>query len=253
VAKQYVNPGGLVKVPAEPVREGYTFDGWFLDGAPYDFAAKVTKGITLTARWTAIELPAAIPAGLLDTAFTGPYIFGDEKGQMRPDAAITRAEAAAIFYRILAPGTVIPAVSIQYPDVAAEAWYAPAVNSLSALGVFTGYPDGNFRPDATITRGEFTAVVARAERLTAGTALPFADVTAAYWACGYIAAAYERGYINGLPDGLFHPTENIDRASVVKIVNDILGRAANPAPESPFPDLDRNHWAYGAIVAAAGA
>ena len=49
---QQVTDGGQATEPVAPVRDGYTFDGWLLDGQPYDFATPVTGDITLTADWT---------------------------------------------------------------------------------------------------------------------------------------------------------------------------------------------------------
>ncbi|WP_158520419.1 InlB B-repeat-containing protein [Bombiscardovia coagulans] len=50
--RQQVYKGGRAVWPADPVRQGYSFDGWFLGGVAYDFAQPVLDDITLTARWT---------------------------------------------------------------------------------------------------------------------------------------------------------------------------------------------------------
>jgi hypothetical protein len=141
----------------------------------------------------------------------------------------------------------------RFPDVTNDAWYAEAVNYLVSLGILTGYPDGTFQPNAYITRAEFTAIVARIEALTTGSGASFADVQSDYWASGYIAAVFNKGWVNGFPDGLFHPGENIDRASAVKLTNAVLGRTAGTVPTvSPFPDLVRDHWAFGEFISATG-
>lgn len=49
---QQVTDGGKATEPVAPVRDGYRFDGWLLDGQTYDFATPVTGDITLTAGWT---------------------------------------------------------------------------------------------------------------------------------------------------------------------------------------------------------
>lgn len=49
---QQVTDGGKATEPVAPVRDGYRFDGWLLDGQTYDFATPVTGDITLTADWT---------------------------------------------------------------------------------------------------------------------------------------------------------------------------------------------------------
>lgn len=54
-----VKSGECATEPREPSRNGYTFDGWFVDGAstPYDFSTPVTADVTLSARWTEEEIP----------------------------------------------------------------------------------------------------------------------------------------------------------------------------------------------------
>ncbi len=52
VETQMVDVGGSAKVPTTPVKTGFTFDGWYLDGVKYDFATKVNEDITLIAHWT---------------------------------------------------------------------------------------------------------------------------------------------------------------------------------------------------------
>ena len=50
-----VNKGEMVDEPTDPIKSGYTFDGWYLDSALYDFSSPVEESITLVAHWTAIE------------------------------------------------------------------------------------------------------------------------------------------------------------------------------------------------------
>ena len=54
VANATIYHDGVVTAPANPVKAGYVFDGWFLDGAttPYDFTTPVTGDVTLVAKWT---------------------------------------------------------------------------------------------------------------------------------------------------------------------------------------------------------
>ena len=57
VDTQLVEGGATATKPADPTREGYTFDGWYLDGAPFDFTQPITGNITLTATWAKDEPP----------------------------------------------------------------------------------------------------------------------------------------------------------------------------------------------------
>ena len=51
LGEQLVESNGKATAPTAPTREGYTFDGWQLDGAKYDFSTPVTKDITLVEVW----------------------------------------------------------------------------------------------------------------------------------------------------------------------------------------------------------
>lgn len=55
IAAQQVEDGMTVMQPADPTRDGYRFDGWLLDGQPFDFATQVHRDMTLTAAWTALH------------------------------------------------------------------------------------------------------------------------------------------------------------------------------------------------------
>ncbi len=88
-------------------------------------------------------------------------MMGDTLGTFRPDAFITRAEAAAVFLRLLkiAPSTNTAG---NYPDVPAGHWAAGVIAAMKSLGLIEGYPDGTFRPDAQIKRSEFAVLACRA-------------------------------------------------------------------------------------------
>ena len=194
-------------------------------------------------------------AGWLITDEHISYISGYPDGTASPQGNITRAETAMIFYRLLRDPNV--AVTVSFPDVAPDAWYAGAVNVLGSLGILQGRTDGSFDGGAKITRAEFAAIAARFAE-TAGGKNVFSDVPENYWAYGSIAAASAFGWIEGYPDGTFLPQGDITRAEAAAIVNRMLGRAAdeayilaNPEKLTQFPDLqDPNAWYYPDMVEA---
>lgn len=51
VAAQTIKEGEKVEIPSDPTKEGYTFDGWYIDEDKYDFSKEVNKDLTLTAKW----------------------------------------------------------------------------------------------------------------------------------------------------------------------------------------------------------
>jgi hypothetical protein len=88
-------------------------------------------------------------------------MMGDTLGTFRPDAFITRAEAAAVFLRLL---KIAPSAEEagSYPDVPAAHWAAGVIGAMKGVGLVEGYPDGTFRPDAQIKRSEFAVLACRA-------------------------------------------------------------------------------------------
>ena len=134
-----------------------------------------------------------------------------------------------------------------YPDVAADADYATAVEVLSALEILQGDDKGNFNPDANITRAEFAAVVCRALGLEdsangAKGVTSFDDVAADHWATGYINLASQMGIINGYGDGNFGPEDNVTYEQAVKMLVAALG--------FEYMAQNRGGWPTGYLVVA---
>lgn len=188
------------------------------------------------------------------------YITGYSDGTVQPNADITRAEVAAIFYRLLDEDAhaKYDTTANGFPDVSADAWYGKAVSTLSAMGILKGYEDGTFRPDASITRAELAAVAVRFFRAPAAPAEErFSDI-AGHWANEAINAAAQLGIVNGYEDGTFRPANNITRAETIQMVNNVLGR--RPDKDHLLPGMvtfsdnqDTGKWYYAAIQEAANA
>ncbi len=168
------------------------------------------------------------------------YVFGYPDGTVQPEGQITRAEVAAIFCRLIEDDVKAPYVNDKAPfdDVAENAWYAPDIAIMYGLGIAGGYPDGTFRPDAPITRAEFTAMASKLDDLTVLSDRVFPDI-AGHWAEESILLCVEAGWMGGYEDGTMRPDRNITRAEAMSIVNHVLCRQ----PET-IDDLheDMIHW-----------
>ena len=106
-----------------------------------------------------------------------------------------------------------PQASAAYTDVPQTAWYHDLVNQMSQTGLLTGYQDGSFHPNGTITAAEFTAVTARAAGLAPG-------ASGSHWAAGYLQAALDKGWYDWdeLPPTGERYDQPIPRQLAVKIL-----------------------------------
>ena len=91
-------------------------------------------------------------------AVTELQIMTGSDGTFKPDASLTRAQAAGILTRAF---SLQGAASSSFPDVAATHWAASAISALIANQITTGFEDGTFRPNGTLTRSNFAVFVAR--------------------------------------------------------------------------------------------
>ena len=154
------------------------------------------------------------------------YIIGYEDGTVRPQGNITRAEVATIFFRLLTDEVREEYWSTVsgYTDVKAGDWYNNAISTLSDLGIITGYEDGTFRPNASISRAEFVTIATRFFDYTAEYEGTFSDVSYSSWYADFVQAAVDMGLVNGYENGTFRPNASITRAEAVAIVNRVLLR-----------------------------
>ena len=243
----------LVELDKQPVREGYTFTGWYADKAltePID-DIRMTSNKTVYAGWERTGVPERLNG---DDHFA--YIIGRDDGLVHPEATITRAEVATIFFRLLTDEARAEYLTETSPfaDVASDAWYATAVATMEAMGIVEGRAPAVFDPDAPITRGEFAAIAARFDSDPYHGDDRFTDI-AGHWAAEYINQAAVKGWVEGQPDGSFAPDRSISRAEAMTLVNRVLGRLPETADDLldgmiTWPDNPPDAWYYLAVQEA---
>ncbi len=261
-----ISPDGRVQVAYDRNKsfiiqadEGYELADVLVDGRSvgavgrYTFE-KVHKNHTITAVFTASQKLNGVDRWL-NTRDHIAYLSGYPDGTFGPDRNMTRAEVAQMFYALLNDQNVPATVS--FSDVPDGAWYADAVETLASLGMFTGYPDGTFHPNSTITRAEFAAAALSFADMAPSARCSFPDVSAQDWFYPYVASAAEYGWIGGYPDGSFRPSGSITRAEVAVIVNHMLGRTPDQSFVDrsldrlvSFSDLNSSYWAFYPIMEA---
>lgn len=155
------------------------------------------------------------------------YLIGFVDGTVRPSQTITRAEVATIFFRLLCDDfrTENWSQTNPFSDVVLTNWHNNAISTLAEIGLLQGRPDGTFRPDAPITRGEFVALASRfvdSSEIDVED-LDFEDVSG-HWAEDYIDVLVALGWMRGDGNGMFRPNDNMTRAEVAAGVNRMLNR-----------------------------
>lgn len=209
-----------------PTKEGYVFDGYYLDSSftkKAEGVVKITKNTTFYARWKKTE-----PSGELNTDDHFAYITGYPDGTVRPFNNITREEVATIFYRLLKAEkrNAIAATTNNFSDVEDSRWSNDAISTMTKGRYLVGYEDGTFRPESFITRAEFVTIVARFNDAVIKEGSPYTDI-AGHWAESYIITAAKQGWLEGYSDGTFRPDVNITRADAIQIVNRLLVRSVD--------------------------
>lgn len=104
-------------------------------------------------------------------------------------------------------------------------WSKDAVMEMYSYGIVNGYEDSTYRPDNTVTRAEFAAMLYRVLNTDITTVsaedskeLPFQDVPQGHWAYDIIAELYQAGIINGVSETSFDPSSPIKREDMAKLI-----------------------------------
>jgi len=170
------------------------------------------------------------------------YLIGVGNGLILPNANITRAEVATIFFRLITDEAraVYWLQDNPFSDVTQQNWFNNAVSTMTNAGILNGFPDGTFAPDRTITRAEMTALIVRfTEGMSSMTLLEshFNDVSG-HWAERYINTAAANAWVSATLtlDDAFYPDRPITRAEVATMINQMSGRLIEHA-EDLLPDM----------------
>ena len=245
--------GTTVSLDKVPIRESYTFTGWYTDEELTDKITSVTmtSDKTVYAGWVATGVPDMLNGDDHDA-----YVIGYPDGNVRPQGNISRAETATIFFRLLKADTRDGNLTAEnvFADVANGKWFNKAVSTMAKLGIVKGRSAETFAPDAPITRAEFAAICARFNTKPTNTSNSFSDISG-HWAEVEIERAVAFGWIAGYPDGTFRPDTYITRAEAMTMINRVLCRM--PQDEKDllrtmvvWPDNKPTDWYYLAVQEA---
>lgn len=151
---------------------------------------------------------------------------------------------------VVEPVTTDHGVTCQVPrfsDVPADYVHTPAILGIAEACITLGYPDGTYRPNGHVTRGQMATFIANALGRGPGD-LSFSDVTADHPHAVGISAM--RGVASGYPDGTFRPNQPVTRGQMATF---LTNAAELPAGTRGFPDVPAEHTHAAAISSVAGA
>ena len=245
-----------------PFEQDLDGDGDIDDGDTLDtWLANRTNDVSLKMRITVLSVQHTenIPAvtepipPIMEPVAHYAYLYGFPDGTVRPEEEITRAEVAAMLYRLLSEKvrSEYYMETTKYSDVPEDAWYKVEVATLTNLGLLEGYPDGTFGGNNTITRAEIATILARisGKDITDEGRTEFSDIQG-HWAKAAIMTIEDFRWIQGYPDGTFMPEGLVTRAETVAMINRMLHRLPESVHDmhsqmKTWPDnADPNAWYY---------
>lgn len=125
-------------------------------------------------------------------------------------------------------------------------WAEDSILALSSMSppILQGIEENYFGVSENLTRAQLVTIINRVFGYEASGASSFTDVASTHWAAGEIATAARLGYINGYPDGTFHPEEAVSRGALAEILRKAANLPAADTAESPFVDLEQPGWGW---------
>lgn len=236
VAPQTVKRGSRMQRPADPVRAGYRFAGWYRDVdrlEPWDFAADTVEvNLHLYAKWvkdhTVSKYLDITPTdwfyGDVEYVFSHGLMDGVGNGMFAPYQDTNRAMIVTILWRL--EGKHTAAGPLSFTDVPYGQWYTEAIRWASEKGIVTGYSAQSFGPNDTITREQMAAILYRYagykgyNTAARGDLNSFRDCnTVSTWARDAMSWANSEMLINGMPGSLLAPQGSANRSQTAAILH----------------------------------
>jgi hypothetical protein len=210
---------------------GFNF-GKFLLPSATDEATETEEEITQDAQPVIIPQEAATPTPTVIEP--SPLVTPIATPTLTPNrvvpAPVPVAPKAEV---VVVPANSTPVQEVNFPDVPQDLWARPYIETLAARDIFTGLPDGTFRPNGPMTRAEFAVLLENAfEQRPKLPALDYTDVSPQFWASPAIQESVQGGFLRGYPNNNFQPNQNISKVQVLVALANGLGlTSATASPE----------------------
>lgn len=153
--------------------------------------------------------------------------------------------------------SLFSADAIAFPDIQTH-WAKDCINQMASRNLVTGYPDGTFRPNGSITRAEFAVLMLNAfpDAEVKRSGIAFTDVPQSHWAYRAIQDAYQREFLSGYPGRIFQPSQPIPRVQAIGVLAGAKNYTIPSNPSGILPQYFQDAsgipgYARNAIAAAA--
>ena len=155
---------------------------------------------------------------------------------------------AAAFLPTILTVTAFNAHVLANTDGISGHWAETQIKEWANIGYISGYPDGTFLPDNSITRAEFLTLVNKIFKFENKTNINFIDVRPDYWAYSEIQKGISAGYVSGDKNGTFRPDDFITRQEAAVIINKLLDNTEITENKPNFKDAyDIDEWAKNSV------
>lgn len=237
-----VEIGGTVSAPANPVKQGYKFDGWYSDATctlPFDFATQIYASTFVYAKWAPVQTePVQAPSNNFTDVKSGDWFYdsvmyvkngglmnGTTATTFAPASNLTRAMLVTVLYRLEGSPE---AAKAPFEDVKAGSYYEKAVAWAQANGIVNGYTAKKFGPDDNITREQIATIMHRYASfkkydVSAGEStniLSYEDsASVSEYAISAVQYAVGSGLMKGKTETTLNPKDNATRAEIAAILN----------------------------------
>ncbi|WP_415839972.1 S-layer homology domain-containing protein, partial [Paenibacillus endophyticus] len=192
-----------------------------------------------TAHWGEKSLVKWIDKGMLG---------GYPDGSIQPDRQVTRAEFTKLVNAVF---RLNKSEASSFTDVVADAWYSQDIAAVKEAGFIEGYPDGSFKPGASISRQEAAKIASGLFKLEVAQGDKLASFKDRDQVQAYAKSSLEQllagGYINGYPDQTLRPAKPITRAEAIALLDRLAVEVVNKAGS-----YDKVRISGNAVINAAG-
>ena len=255
IGDQTINVLAKVVKPADPTKEGFTFDGWYIDKefkTEFNFNSAVIADMILYAKWTEKTEEETEPEDIPDDinewenpftdvnktdwfyddvkfAFISGLFNGTSENTFDPNISMTRAMLVTVLWRNA--GSPKPLTEMIFTDIPEDSYYYDAVIWAAENGIVNGIGEGLFAPNGNITREQMATMLWRYAQymdldVASGETADisgFVDVNdISEYAVSALKWAYAEGIINGRPGGILDPKGNATRAEVAAMLHRFL-------------------------------